>query len=75
MLGFRAKVKKAELQLSQEVDSAEWVSFENALEKLREGSIAWQLVKRVIEEQEREYMIFEEKSVTLKNNGKGTYEN
>lgn len=50
MLGFRAKVKKAELQLSQEVDSAEWVPFENALEKLREGSIAWQLVKRVIEE-------------------------
>lgn len=51
MLGYKATVKKHELKLSGEVDSAEWVKFEDALEKLREGSIAWQLVKTVIEEQ------------------------
>lgn len=49
MLGFHAKVKKAELVLSKEVDDAEWVSFEEVLGKIREGSIAWQLVKEVIE--------------------------
>lgn len=49
MLGFHAKVKKAELALSVEVDDAEWVPFSEALGKIREGSIAWQLVKEVIE--------------------------
>lgn len=49
MLGFHAKVKKADLELSVEVDDAEWVKFEDALGKIREGSIAWQLVKEVIE--------------------------
>ena len=48
MLGFHAKVKKAELVLSSEVDAAEWVKYEDALGKIREGSIAWQLVKEVI---------------------------
>ncbi len=48
MLGFRAEVKKADFKLSEEVDAAEWVKFDAALEKLREGSIAWQLVKSVI---------------------------
>lgn len=48
MLGFRADVQKADFQLSGEVDAAEWVPFAEALEKLREGSIAWQLVKTVI---------------------------
>ena len=47
MLGFHAKVKKAELVLSKEVDDAEWVPFSEALGKIREGSIAWQLVKEV----------------------------
>ena len=50
MLGFKANVKKKEFVLSGEVDAAEWFSFDVALKKLREGSIAWQLVKRVIEE-------------------------
>ena len=49
MLGFHAKVKKADLALSVEVDDAEWVAFSDALAKIREGSIAWQLVKEVIE--------------------------
>ena len=50
MLGYRAAVKKQDFELSAEVDYAEWVKYENALEILREGSIAWQLVKAVIEE-------------------------
>ena len=49
MLGFKAEVKKAEFKLSGEVDDAEWVPFAEALGKIREGSIAWQLVKEVIE--------------------------
>ena len=49
MLGFKAKVKKADFMLSGEVDSACWFEFEDALEQMREGSIAWMLVKRVIE--------------------------
>lgn len=53
MLGFRAEVKKKELRLSGEVDSARWVPFSEALGKLREGSIAWQLVRTVIGERRR----------------------
>lgn len=49
MLGFKANVKKEPFVLSGEVDAAEWVPFSEALGKLREGSIAWQLVKQVIE--------------------------
>ncbi len=48
MLGFMAVVEKEEFTLSGEVDSAEWVTFDEALPLLREGSIAWQLVKEVI---------------------------
>ncbi len=48
MLGYKVVVKKADFKLSGEVDSAEWVKFENALSLLREGSIGWQLVKTVI---------------------------
>ena len=47
MLGYMAKVKKAEFTLSKEVDNAKWIPLENALEHMREGSIAWQLVKQV----------------------------
>lgn len=50
MVGFKALVKKADLTLSREVDSAQWFPFEQALGKLREGSIAWQLVKAAIED-------------------------
>ena len=50
MLGFKAEVKKADFIYSQEVDSAKWFAFDKALENIREGSIAWQLVKEVIEE-------------------------
>lgn len=49
MLGYKAIVKKSDFILSGEVDSAKWVKFEDALNLLREGSIAWQLVRQVIE--------------------------
>ena len=48
MLGYKATVKKSDFRLSGEVDSAAWVKYENALDKLREGSIAWQLVREAI---------------------------
>lgn len=48
MLGYKATVEKADFVLSGEVDSVKWVKFEDALGLLREGSIAWQLVKAVI---------------------------
>ena len=50
MLGYKAVVDKADFKLSGEVDSARWVKFDEALGLLREGSIAWQLVKAVIAE-------------------------
>ena len=53
MLGFKAKVKKTEFTCSGEVDTAKWFKFEDALENIREGKIAWQLVKAVIEAQKQ----------------------
>ncbi len=53
MLGFQAVVDKQEFVLSSEVDAAEWVKFENALPLLRDGSIAWQLVRTVIKEKNK----------------------
>lgn len=51
MLGYKAVVEKVDFVLSKEVDSVEWVKFDSALELLRKGSISWQLVKTVIEDQ------------------------
>lgn len=48
MLGYKAVVKKKDFLLSKEVDSAEWVKPDDALSLLREGSIAWQLVREVL---------------------------
>ena len=48
MLGYKAVVDKEDFTLSGEVDSAEWVKFDQALPLLQEGSIAWQLVKEGI---------------------------
>lgn len=45
MLAFEAKVKKAEFTLSQEVDRADWMTFEEAHAKMRPGSVAIQLVE------------------------------
>lgn len=49
MLGFKAVAEKKDFSLSGEVDDAQWVKLEDAPELLREGSIAWQLVKTVAE--------------------------
>lgn len=48
MLGYKAVVDKADFKLSGEVDSAQWVKFDEALGLLREESIAWKLVNAVI---------------------------
>ena len=48
MLGYKATVKKADFCISKEVDAVEWVKLSDAPDKLREGSIAWQLVNTVI---------------------------
>ncbi len=53
MLGFQAVVDKQEFVLSGEVDAAEWVKFDNTLPLLRDGSIAWQLVRTVIKEKNK----------------------
>ena len=50
MLGYKTTVKKKDFNLSGEVDSAEWVRLEDAPALLREGGIAWQLVRAIIEE-------------------------
>ncbi|MCR5186030.1 MAG: NUDIX domain-containing protein [Clostridia bacterium] len=49
MLGYKTTVQKAEFNISNEVDDAIWVNVKDALGLLREGSIAWQLVKTIIE--------------------------
>ena len=54
MLGFLATVKKTDFHISGEVDSVEWFPLSTADEKLRPGSIAWQLVSRVKEQFEKE---------------------
>ena len=48
MLGYKATVKKKELNLSGEVDSAKWVKFDEELPHLRDGSVAKRLVEAVI---------------------------
>jgi len=48
MLGYLVHVKKADFLLSQEVNSAEWIKLADAPAKLREGGIAWQLVKEIL---------------------------
>ncbi len=45
MLGFLARVKKSDFSLSGEVDSAKWFPLMEADQYVKEGSIAWNLVK------------------------------
>ena len=45
----REIIKKKEFVISGEVDTVEWIKYEDALSLLRECSIGWQLVKFVIE--------------------------
>lgn len=53
MLGFEASVKKAKLTLSGEVDAAQWVPLPQAPARLRQGGIAWQLVREILSEEEQ----------------------
>ncbi len=50
MVGFHAEVEKTPFVLSQEVDAAEWVKLADAPARMRQGSIAWQLVQAVMKE-------------------------
>ena len=50
MLGFKATVRKADFQLSQEVDRAQWFPLSEAPGKLRQGGVAWQLVTAIKKE-------------------------
>ena len=47
--GLQALVQKKDFVFSGELYAAKWVKFEEVLKLLCEGSIAWQLVKTVIE--------------------------
>ena len=47
MLGFHATVKKSDFRISGEVDAVDWFPLDSASEKLRPGSIAWELVETV----------------------------
>ena len=49
MLGFHATVKKSAFHISGEVDAVKWFPLATALDQLRPGSIAWELVKTVKE--------------------------
>ena len=53
MLGYLAKVRKKDFALSREVDSAEWFGIDEAIPHLREGGIAWQLVKEIYEKKSK----------------------
>lgn len=49
MIGFMARVKKSELTLSSEVLSGEWFTADEAVQKVRPGSIIQELIRRAKE--------------------------
>lgn len=53
MIGYKANAKKTDFTLSEEVDSAIWMDLNNSLHLLREGGIAWQIVKSIIEKEQK----------------------
>lgn len=49
MIGFIGKAKKAELTLSKEVDSAEWVAVDEAIERVHpKGSVSYALLDKYL---------------------------
>ncbi len=48
MIGFRCDVKKSEFNISKEVDKVEWYGLNEAVNLLRKGSIAQQLLLSII---------------------------
>ncbi len=49
MIGFMARVKKSQLTLSSEVISGEWFTADEAEQKVRNGSIIQELIRRAKE--------------------------
>ncbi len=49
MIGFMARVRKSELTLSSEVLSGEWFTADEAVQKVRPGSIIQELIRRAKE--------------------------
>ena len=49
MIGFMARVKKSQLTLSSEVISGEWFTADEAIRKVRPGSIIQELIRRAKE--------------------------
>ena len=49
MIGFMARVKKSQLTLSSEVLSGEWFTADEAEQKVRNGSIIQELIRRAKE--------------------------
>ncbi len=49
MNGFLVRVNKSDFQLSGEVNNARWFAIEEAPSHLRQGGIAWQLTKEIVE--------------------------
>ncbi len=49
MVGYRCDVKKSEFSKSKEVDDLEWHKLPGAIDLLREGSIAQQLLKTIVD--------------------------
>jgi NAD+ diphosphatase len=47
IVGFKASVKKSDLKLSSDIDDAEWVDIDEALNLLTNGSYGYKLTKLV----------------------------
>lgn len=72
MIGFIAHAKKAELTLSGEVDSAEWVPVEEAIKLVHgKGSVSYELLDEYLKRSVSESFIEEVKPIKwFKNSGK-----
>lgn len=64
MLGFVTYVKKAEFNLSKEVDKADWFKFDDAMKELREGGITRKMLQ--------EYMDMKKSKCSSTENGNNT---
>ncbi|MCX4356443.1 MAG: NUDIX domain-containing protein [Oscillospiraceae bacterium] len=72
MIGFIARAEKAELTLSEEVDSAEWVPVEEAINMVHgKGSVSYELLDEYLKRGVSERFIDEVRSIKwFKNSGK-----
>ncbi|GEM_PF-128698 len=70
MIGFIAHAKKSEFTLSGEVDSAEWVSVENAINMVHgKGSVSYELLDEYLKRSVSECFIEEVRSIKWFKNG------